>query len=307
MSVVLSQDRTAEFRSAVKARFHSQRQRPPNPDVSRPAPQSARGQFMKRASYVAEEIASTTQMLQRLAQLAKRRAMFDDKPQDIAELTVVIKQKVGNLKDMIGDLDQQTRELGGTKRDEQADTLSRNVVVTLQGKLQEVTGDFTKVLEERSQNMQTTRSRTGQLIAPRQPTPVSNPLYQENPFAGASGPDTEVPDRNDELLIPSQEQSMVLLEDQQSSYLNQRSSAVDAIESTIQELGQMFSQLSNMIAEQRDTVQRIDANTTDITMSVSGAHKELLKYFARVSSNRGLMLKSFAIIIVLFFFWVLIS
>lgn len=300
---VLSEDRTAEFRSSVKVQLHGLNKRPPTPPPA-PQSQSARSQFMKQASAVAQDIASTTQMLQRLAQLAKRRGTFDDKPQEIAELTIVVKQKVNSLRDNIASLDQQTKELGGTKKSEQADTLSRNVVMSLQGKLQQITGDFTKVLEERSSNIQAARSRADQVIAPRQPAPVSNPLYQENPFAPRHEYASE---QEEQLLLPTQEQTTVLLEDQQGSYLAQRSTAVDAIESTINELGNMFSQLSHMIAEQRETVQRIDANTDDIAFNVGGAHRELLKFYSRVSSNRGLMLKSFAVIIVMFFVWMLIN
>lgn len=53
-----------------------------------------------------------------------------------------------------------------------------------------------------------------------------------------------------------------------------------------------------MVAEQRETVQRIDADTIDIQNNVSGAQRELLKYYASISSNRWLMLKVFGVIIV---------
>lgn len=53
-----------------------------------------------------------------------------------------------------------------------------------------------------------------------------------------------------------------------------------------------------MVAEQRETVQRIDADTIDIASNVSGAQRELLKYFASISSNRWLMLKVFGVLIV---------
>ena len=64
------------------------------------------------------------------------------------------------------------------------------------------------------------------------------------------------------------------------------------------ELGQIFSQLTQMVAEQRETVQRIDADTLDIASNVSGAQRELLKYYASISSNRWLMLKIFGVLIV---------
>lgn len=50
----------------------------------------------------------------------------------------------------------------------------------------------------------------------------------------------------------------------QDNYIQSRSTAIESIESTIAELGQIFSQLAGMVAEQRETVQRIDADTTDI-------------------------------------------
>ena len=53
-----------------------------------------------------------------------------------------------------------------------------------------------------------------------------------------------------------------------------------------------------MVAEQRETVQRIDADTTDIADNISGAQRELLKYYASISSNRWLMIKIFGVLIV---------
>lgn len=53
-----------------------------------------------------------------------------------------------------------------------------------------------------------------------------------------------------------------------------------------------------MVAEQRETVQRIDADTVDIAANVSGAQRELLKYYASISGNRWLMLKVFGVLIV---------
>jgi syntaxin 5 len=53
-----------------------------------------------------------------------------------------------------------------------------------------------------------------------------------------------------------------------------------------------------MVAEQRETVQRIDADTHDIAANVEGGQRELLKVLARVSNSRWLMLKIFGVLIV---------
>jgi len=101
-------------------------------------------------------------------------------------------------------------------------------------------------------------------------------------------------------------QQMQLVE-QQDTYIQSRSTAIESIESTIAELGQIFTQLATMVAEQRETVQRIDADTMDIASNVSGAQRELLKYYASISSNRWLMLKVFGVLIVFFLIFILVS
>lgn len=93
---------------------------------------------------------------------------------------------------------------------------------------------------------------------------------------------------------------MQLMDNQQNNYMQQRSTAIESIESTISELGQIFSQLAHMVAEQRETVQRIDDNVMEVVDNVGGAQRELLKYYASVSSNRWLMLKIFGVLIVFF-------
>ena len=98
-----------------------------------------------------------------------------------------------------------------------------------------------------------------------------------------------------ELVRSANDRSDVLVQD---SYIQSRSTAIESIETTIAELGQIFNQLAHMVAEQRETVQRIDADTLDIASNVGGAQRELLKYYASISSNRWLMLKVFGVLIV---------
>jgi syntaxin 5 len=101
-----------------------------------------------------------------------------------------------------------------------------------------------------------------------------------------------------EVLRQTSHRECSLFSLSQDSYIQSRSTAIESIESTIAELGQIFTQLAQMVAEQRETVQRIDADTVDIASNVSGAQRELLKYYASISSNRWLMLKVFGVLIV---------
>lgn len=277
-------------------------------------------------------------MLQRLAMLAKRKTLFDDRPVEITELTYVIKQKVSAINSQIAGLQSSVKNSssangwGAKKGDNQINEHSKNVVVLLQGQLTQVTTGFAEVLETRTRNIQASKSRTEQFISSsassvKDPLIADSPLYQqqpprgspqggdrlaENPYSAAFENSSSDPYKSsgaggDYLALPEQQQTMALLEEQQDQYLSSRNTAVEAIESTMQELGNIFSQLSTMVAEQRDVVQRIDANTEDVALNVSGAQRELLKYYATISSNRWLMVKIFSIVIVFFLLWVVVS
>lgn len=96
-------------------------------------------------------------------------------------------------------------------------------------------------------------------------------------------------------------------EDQSDSYYQSRGTAITQIESTIQELGGIFSQLATMVSMQADQVQRIDQDTFDVVNNVEGAQRELLRYYASISSNRWLMLKVMGVLIIFFLIFVLVS
>lgn len=137
-----------------------------------------------------------------------------------------------------------------------------------------------------------------------------NPFLASMDFANTSN-DANISNyksNGDEMLsLPDQNQQLMLLEEQNNQYVQERSNAVEAIESTINEVGGLFQQLATMVQEQGEVIQRIDDNVEDVSLNISGAQRELMKYYNSVSSNRWLMLKIFGILIVFFLMWVLIS
>lgn len=104
------------------------------------------------------------------------------------------------------------------------------------------------------------------------------PEYREWPVLSAGGFCRSLPD------WASQSASMLMRQD---DYIQSRSTAIESIESTISELGQIFSQLAGMVAEQRETVQRIDADTTDIA-----AYVHYLRFFQSSFFHRPYILAS---------------
>ena len=83
----------------------------------------------------------------------------------------------------------------------------------------------------------------------------------------------------------------------QAIEVQDRGEVVRGIESTIHEIAGMFQQLSSLVAEQGEMIERIDANIEESVANTNTAQNELLRYLSHVSSNRGLVLKLFGILV----------
>ncbi|KAJ7246281.1 t-SNARE [Mycena haematopus] len=331
------QDRTNEFRSCVES-IRSRSSGPRGADAKqrllRNGKTTTKSEFSRMASTIGKDISSTTLKLGKLAQLAKRKTLFDDRPVEISELTFIIKQDIANINKQIAALQSyvKQRNAQGTKSAEgkQLDEHNNNVVMLLQSKLANTSMTFKDVLEVRTQNMKESRNRTEQFMystATAAQSASSSMLYNSRPDpmgdGGSNGFDSKGKGRaplNGDVLaldLDSAEEGMggsqrgafqqMQLVEQQDTYIQSRSTAIESIETTIAELGQIFTQLATMVSEQRETVQRIDADTLDIAANVGGAQRELLKYYASISSNRWLMLKVFGVLIVFFLVFILVS
>ncbi|KAG9314194.1 t-SNARE [Chiua virens] len=333
------QDRTNEFRTCVD----SIRNRSALPKIAEAKQRLLHGQakgtpkseFSRMASSIGKDISSTTIKLGKLAHLAKRKTLFDDRPVEISELTYIIKQDIANINRQISALQsflKQQNAQSGSKSTEgkQIDEHNHNVVMMLQSKLANTSMSFKDVLEVRTQNMKESKDRTEHFMystaAAAHQAPQSSLLLngRHDPMGDGSGnrPGPKGKGRstqNSDVLAmdldaaeggvatPGGAFSQMELIEQQDSYIQSRSTAIESIESTIAELGQIFTQLTHMVAEQHETVQRIDADTIDIASNVSGAQRELLKYYASISNNRWLMLKIFGVLIVFFLVFILVS
>ncbi|KAL1301524.1 hypothetical protein AAFC00_005767 [Neodothiora populina] len=340
------QDRTPEFRSIlVQAQKRLAQQKMPvqrnqnNAMSATPPTRKQRSEFARKAAEIGRGIAGTMSKLERLAQLAKRKTLFDDRPVEIAELTYVIKQDLAALNQQIGALSQLSKSQHPNAKagTDQEGLHNENVVVMLQSKLANVGGNFKEVLEVRSKNVQASRSRQdnfvssvghsaagqnsalapGRTDSPLYSTPGSQRSRSPNPGASAGGGGQDLltlepPSSSSTSALTrgmQSEQQMLLLEEgqQNNSYISQRSEAIEGIERTIAELGGIFGQLAQMVSEQSEMIQRIDANTEDIVDNVEGAQRELMKYWGRVQGNRWLVAKMFGVLMIFFLLWVLIA
>lgn len=249
--------------------------------------------------------------------VAKRKTLFDDKPVEIAELTYVIKQDLSAINSQISNLQALTKAQNAASKAQgnEAGEHAKNVVVLLQGKLADVSVGFKEVLEVRTKNIQAGKARTENFVSSvsnrvgdASLQTSSSPLYSlsntPQPGGTLSRRNTPQPPPSPSLLNldpsgpyggPQSSAQLMAMEEGAGaqSYISARGEAIEAIERTITELGGIFGQLATMVREQHDMVQRIDQDTEDTVVHIEGAQAELMKYWARVSSNRMLFLKMF--------------
>lgn len=77
----------------------------------------------------------------------------------------------------------------------------------------------------------------------------------------------------------------------ESSFMEARAADVQALERHISDLGSLFSRLATVVSEQGALVERIEDNTEDALANMEAGQAQLARYWERVSSNRGLVLR----------------
>jgi len=297
-------DRTGEFVSAFKS-LQSRQSNGYSPNhrygqddrLIKPA-----SQFTLLSRRIGKDISNTFNKLEKLAILAKRKSLFDDKPIEIQELTYIIKQDITSLNKQISQLQQFVGQ-GDSQKSKNVQTHSHTVVISLQSKLAYMSKDFKNVLEVRTENMKQQKSRREQFsqgsVAESLPAAAMNSnslLNKDSNFAPhVQNSDSIALDMT--AFQGNQAQSMI---EEKDEYIKSRATAMESIEQTIVELGGIFQQLAHLVSEQEEQIKRIDMNVEDTEMNVEAAHSELLKYFQSISSNRWLIIKIFFVLIVFF-------
>lgn len=286
---------------------------------------SLQSEFNKRASQIGLSIHQTSQKLSKLAKLAKRTSMFDDPAVEIQELTAVIKQDITALNAAISDLHllcNSQSESSGLSR--QSSEHSTTVVDNLKSRLMNTTKEFKEVLTMRTENLKVHENRR-QLFSANAPKD-RNPFVRQRSLAfnntrassssahpWANGSTSALPLLNPRpvrkedsaTIMSSSQQAMQQMVPLQDSYMQSRAEALQNVESTILELGSIFTQLATMVAQQGEIALRIDENMDDTVSNVEGAQGALLKYLNRISSNRWLIIKIFFVLIVFLLIFVI--
>ncbi|XP_017097782.2 syntaxin-5 [Drosophila bipectinata] len=307
--VMAARDRTGEFANAIRSLQARNITRAVNIRDPRKAKQvQSYSEFMMVAKFVGKNIASTYAKLEKLTMLAKKKSLFDDRPQEIQELTYIIKGDLNALNQQIARLQDISKDQRRHASGKHLVSHSSNMVLALQSKLASMSTDFKQILEVRTENLKQQKTRRDQFsqgpgplaahtVSPSTAKQGSLLLSEENQAVSIDmGSSDTTP------LLSTQTQMAIY--DESDSYVQQRAETMQNIESTIVELGGIFQQLAHMVKEQEEIVERIDTNVADAELNIEAAHGEILKYFQSVSKNRWLMIKIFGVLIFFFLFFV---
>ncbi|KAA8498493.1 Syntaxin-32 [Porphyridium purpureum] len=303
----------------------------------------AKSQFALSAADMAKDIQRTSMKLQRLTDLAQRRSLFDDPALEIQELTFVIKQEIAGLNNKLEALQMlQNQERGVVSK--QAGDHSGSVVNSLKTRLMDTASEFKTVLKMRTESLQAQQNRRSQFLGEASPTqrvvpPASAPHHASQPThrysTGGPGAAAMAANNNSHASADSADvvidlgsgstanevggaagsgnfrhqefRQQLQMARPEATYLQARAEAVKQVESTIAELGQIFTQLATMVSEQGEMVERIDANVDDTMSNLEEGRTQLMRYYNSLSSNRGLILKIFATIFLFMLLWVFLA
>lgn len=319
-------DRTSEFLSVVNQKAQRQRQNP-NPQIrhangSQPGGGVAairqRQEFNQHAKSIGKNLARTFEKLEKLTMLCKRRTLFDDRPVEIEELTHIIQKDIEGLKRGLVALEGSAKTIPTRGRKDVA-SQTKAQIKELNSRIGTASKSFINVMELRRDNIKIQNSRREQFQGSSSTSTdgVRNRRNQQQTAQAFAAFETahsdsvlqtdlrreqlNQVDQNTLMNANAQEQLMI---SQENNYAQERERNMETIEQAINEIGSVMRQLGTMVAEQQETVLRIDSNIEQAETSIENAHGEILKYFQSVTNNRWLMVKVFGTLITFFIIFI---
>ncbi|KAH9320234.1 hypothetical protein KI387_022003, partial [Taxus chinensis] len=275
-------DRTSEFHSVTERLKKTQ-----TPDgneygkASAPAI-SVRSDFNKTASRIGLGIHETSQKIVRLGKMTKKTSMFNDPTMEIEDLTAVIKQDITALNVAFSDLQAlQSSQIDDGNCSKDSATHFTTIVDDLNGRLKGITKELKDVLITRSENLKAHDNRRqifssntsrGNPFAQQRPidiTDTSRTISKPPPWTNGSNISASLPpsrmastdhssssqlrrrigvDGTASIQMEGQMQQQLI--QPQDSQMHSRATALQNVESTISELGNIFTQLATMVAHQ---------------------------------------------------------
>jgi len=212
-----------------------------------------------------------------LHKLAKKTGNFNDPTRAVREVSHQVKEKLQVLKEKCEALDR--RVLGARPRGGH-DAHATCVVKTLRDRLAQVDADFQRALSVRAGACQE-QARRRQLYSSRQGFAARIGSPPEDIEAGGA-------------------QAVAVHAARASS----RDGAVREVQRRVLEAGRMLQGMAALVAAQQDPIDGIVKNVDQTTSYLQQGQQQLLHHLEHASSDRGLIIKVFLILIMFVVFFV---
>eukprot|EP00696_Hemimastix_kukwesjijk_P010767 gnl/Hemi2/23555_TR7905_c0_g1_i1.p1 gnl/Hemi2/23555_TR7905_c0_g1~~gnl/Hemi2/23555_TR7905_c0_g1_i1.p1 ORF type:complete len:321 (-),score=78.06 gnl/Hemi2/23555_TR7905_c0_g1_i1:58-1020(-) len=310
-------ERTAELFSAAAALQNAALANGAN----KPSQMAANGkhnpksQFALMASRIGSGIHATSVKLEKLTELARNKSPYNDPTNEISHLTQSIKQDMDHLKATIRELQQQAAQ--NKHASHQNNSHSKEVLASLDKSLSSAATDFKRALETRAENLKFQQERRKQFDSRgNKPSPADT--FRRTPSAPRVDPNNWTPQRptsikNQAAATPNGDGFSIVIDPQNNSqqeqmqlttlnhtdqYYSSRARTMETIQSTIQDLGKMFSDVQQLVVQQAEVTKRIEDNVLTASTHVDQGRDQLQQLWESVSSERGLILKIFFVLLV---------
>ena len=264
--------------------------------------------FFTFAQEFSKELSNVSDTIGNMAKLIQQQNVFDDQAPEISSLTGIVKTKLAQLHDdlnVLADLkeDAEAQHRSGflsSGKKTQSDQHSSNVIDALRSRLVHTSQSFKSTLQTRTRSMKDAANRRSRYTSDR-PTSFESALFkhddqqQEGSGGGGGGMGGGA--------YGDTQSTTLSMATNNTQYFRQRHEAVRQIEAAVNEVGEMFQDFTRLVHEQEEMVVRIDTDVDDAVRDVDAGSSELMRYLSNLSSNRGLILKIFAVLFVFLLFF----
>jgi syntaxin 5 len=238
--------------------------------------------FVREAGVIQRALVHLDKRLEKLVALAKKDGIFDDATMEISELTSVLKQDRDRVEKMLEVL---ASKVGSYHGSEHAQKHAQSIVKSLQMGLGDATQEFTRALEVRAKTMQLQQKKRQAFTGPQMSVSAAAMPVADHVALDMGSAENSSGGGNQYM-----QQELLDLDPQ-----TQQLRAIQQIEGTLVQLGQMFSQFSVLVQRQGEQIERIDDQVEQTHSNIERAQQELLQFYQNISGNRSLIMKLFGV------------
>eukprot|EP01080_Neovahlkampfia_damariscottae_P006487 gene6487-10495_t len=238
--------------------------------------------FHVEAKKIASELQQTTDLLQKLIKIIKKKTPFDDNSKIIQQYSELVKENLVHHNQNLLQLEGSVEEM----KNKQSQQFSGSVINSLKDQFAYAKETFETALKTRTKNIKKQQERTKHFVS--QEKFSKSPKNQDSRISSKLNVEPVV---NDSLMLQQHQQQPV-------DDFSQRTEAIRDIESTLHEISGMYVKLGELVSIQGELTSKIESNIEEASTHVDEGSNQIMEWYSKVTSSRGLMLKLFLVLVV---------